>query len=108
MPAPISERIIPTHIANDNSIRVYERRTISDRVSFQFTRAPHCDDRPEANLWYGQWVDTTEEQYAKEQKSLQASRARTACKLSQAEREEEQRAQELAKAEELLRLLMKQ
>lgn len=99
MPAPISERIIPTHIANDNSIRVYERRTISDRVSFQFTRAPHSDDRPEANLWYGQWVDTTEEQYAKEQKGHKS------YKLSQAEREEEKRAQELAKAEELLRLL---
>ena len=99
MPAPISERIIPDNIANNNSIRVYERRTISDRVSFQFTRAPHNDDKPEANLWYGEWVDTTEEQYAKEQGGHKS------YKLSYAEQREEQRARELAQAEELLRLL---
>lgn len=94
-----SLRAIPPDVAVTPSwCKKYTYRTPGGALVFQATRADHPDDTKGA--YYGEWVDTTDEQYAKEHNG-KTRRARS----GQSKKPSEPDKDELAKAEALLALL---
>lgn len=104
--------VVPEHILNDHSVRIYTVRSIDNRIAFQARRLPDPRDVKQVKVgdivkvegqYFGEFVDITPE--VPESKSVITSESKKS-KKQKAQKEVVNKEEELAKAVELLKALM--
>lgn len=92
-------KTIPNDVMNDTRCKVYTERTPGGALICQFTRED--DPRDTKGCYHGAWVDTTEQQYAKEHDG----KTKGARRNSEPKEKKVSKEEELAKAQALLAAL---